>query len=157
MEKRLWSIIIVMLVLGVPTIWLVGSPLFIDRTVEEKTVVVVASRVLASGHFVDADSIHKGSGSVDLIETKVGRYLRLEEFHVTNGPELHLYLAVHPQPGDRPDIVVQGFVDLGKLKGNVGDQNYAIPAEVEVERYQSVVIYSQSFQIIFAIAPLTHL
>lgn len=45
------------------------------------------------------------------------------------------------------------YVDLGKLKGNVGNQNYAIPADVDLSQYRGVMIYCQPFHVLFSIAP----
>jgi hypothetical protein len=45
-------------------------------------------------------------------------------------------------------------VELGQLKGNVGNQNYEIPAEIDLSLYQSVVIYCLPFQVVFSTATL---
>jgi len=73
---------------------------------------------------------------------------------VTNGPELHVILAPHPNPESRGDVTAAGYVDLGKLKGNIGDQNYAIPENVDLPGVGSVVIYCKPFHVIFSVATL---
>lgn len=112
-----------------------------------------AVATLAKGSFTDADSFHKGSGTA--LVTRVGsdRVLRLEEFRVTNGPDLYVYLAVHPQPKSRAELD-QGHVSLGRLKGNIGSQNYSIPESVRLESHQSVVIYCRRFHVVFSTATL---
>ena len=89
------------------------------------------------GEFKDADSFHRGSGQAIIYTTPGGGHLlRLENLSVTNGPALHVILSSHPDPA-RPDEVKEGdYVDLGRLKGNRGNQNYAIPADVDVLRLQ---------------------
>ena len=109
--------------------------------------------LLASGEFRDADRFHKGSGSAKLYDIPaMGRVLRFEEFRATNGPDLHVLLAAAPLPTNRHDL--GEYIDLGSLKGNVGDQNYEIPEDVDVVRYGSVVIYCQPFHVVFATATL---
>lgn len=148
-RRYLWVTAIVV-VLGAPVAWYLASPLFINRTVVEE---LAAPSVLASAGFVDADSFHRGSGRA-LIALADGRSLvRLEEFRVTNGPDLYVYLAAHPKPASRADVD-EGFVSLGRLKGNVGAQNYAVPAGTDLTRFRSVVIYCQRFHVVFATATL---
>jgi len=76
--------------------------------------------------------------------------LRLEDLTVTNGPGLHVLLMVDLEGRDKS----QGYVDLGKLKGNVGNQNYPIPDEINLADYGAVMIYCEPFHVIFTTAPL---
>ena len=111
--------------------------------------------LLASGEFVDADAIHKGSGRALLYAVPDGRHvLRFEDFRTTNGPALVVYLARHASPASAADVIDGGFLDLGKLKGNVGNQNYPIPADVDVTDYGSVVIWCELFDVLFSPAAL---
>ena len=112
-----------------------------------------APQLLASGEFRDADRFHKGSGKAKLYDIPaVGQVLRFEEFKVTNGPDLRVLLATEPLPTNRHDL--GDYIELGPLKGNVGDQNYEIPEDTEVARYASVVIYCKPFHVVFATATL---
>ena len=112
-----------------------------------------APQLLASGDFRDADRFHKGSGKARLYDIPaVGQVLRFEEFKVTNGPDLRVLLATEPLPTNRHDL--GEYIELGPLKGNVGDQNYEIPEDAEVARYASVVIYCKPFHVVFATATL---
>ena len=109
---------------------------------------------LATGAFEDFDSFHKGSGTATIYELDDGSHvLRLEGLDVTNGPDLHVLLVPHSSPESRDDVT--GYVDLGSLKGNIGDQNYEIPAGMDPSGYGSVVIYCQPFHVIFSVASLS--
>lgn len=106
---------------------------------------------IVSGQFEDFDNFHQGAGTATIYELADGtKVLRFESFEVTNGPDLHVLLVPDNDPGSRVDIT--GYVDLGSLKGNIGDQNYDIPDDVDVSEYGSVVIYCQPFHVIFSIA-----
>lgn len=108
---------------------------------------------IASGQFRDADESHRGSGTAAIYELEDGSMLlRFEEFEVTNGPDLHVYLVPHENPTSSGDLT--GYVDLGSLKGNIGDQNYEIPGGVDVSQFGSVVIYCVPFHVFFSVAPL---
>lgn len=110
----------------------------------------VQATILASGSFADADSVHRGSGKATVYRLPDGAdMLRLENMRVTNGPALHVYL-VRDANGD----VASGFVDLGSLKGNIGDQNYDIPAGTDTRQFKSVVIWCKPFGVTFSIALL---
>ena len=106
---------------------------------------------LISGDFRDADRFHRGSGRATLYRLEDGSHvLRLEDLNVTNGPDLHVLLMVDPEGADKS----QGYLDLGKLKGNIGNQNYPIPLEAVVSEYNAVMIYCQPFHVVFSTAPL---
>jgi len=110
---------------------------------------------LKAGEFHDADSFHRGSGRAAIYRGPDGSHLlRLEDFRVTNGPDLHVLLTPHPASKSRDDLTAAGYVDLGKLKGNIGNQNYPIPENVDVAAQGSVVIYCLPFHVIFSVAPL---
>ena len=116
---------------------------------------MVSARRTSTGSFRDADRFHNGSGSATIYAISDDEYLlRVEEFRVTNGPALHVLLSAHPDPRSRSEVKDDGYIDLGKLKGNVGNQNYPVPAGVDVSQYRSVVIYCKPFQVIFSVAPL---
>src|SRR3989344_8701503 len=106
--------------------------------------------VALSGAFQDADSFHQGSGKATIYALPDGKnIIRFEDFMVTNGPALSVYL-VHSTDGN----VDSGFLDLGTLKGNKGNQNYAIPAGTDLSSYGSVVIRCVPFRVTFATASL---
>ena len=107
--------------------------------------------VVATGEFVDADAVHKGSGTATLYALPDGRNIvRFEDFRSTNGPALVVYLAKHPSPTSAGDVLDSGFIKLGDLKGNVGNQNYEVPAGTNVDEYGSVVIWCELFDVLFS-------
>lgn len=110
--------------------------------------------LVGQGQFKDGDSFHKGSGQAAIYQLADGSHvLRFEDFSATNGPDLHVILSSHPAPTSSAEVM-QGHVDLGSLKGNIGSQNYIIPAGTDISHLKSVIIYCQPFQVIFATARL---
>ena len=107
------------------------------------------------GSFKDADAFHRGSGQATIYTTPEGGHLlRLENLEVTNGPALHVILSPHEDPDRAEGVKQPGYVDLGDLKGNRGNQNYAIPAGTDVSIFNSVVIYCKPFSVVFSVATL---
>ena len=112
-------------------------------------------RPVKQGQFRDADSFHRGSGDASIFATPGGNYLlRLEDLNVTNGPALHVLLSSHQDPMSSDEVKREGYVDLGALKGNRGNQNYPIPADVDLAGISSVIIYCKPFSVVFSVAPL---
>lgn len=110
---------------------------------------------LKVGDFRDADGFHRGSGQATIYRGPDGSYLlRLEEFKVTNGPDLRVVLSPNQDPGNPGEVTAPGHVELGKLKGNIGNQNYEIPSDVDISSFQSVVIFCEPFKVIFSVASL---
>lgn len=108
---------------------------------------------LRQGGFVGADDFHQASGLARIFELPDGaRLLRFEDFMVTNGPDLHVLLATGASPTGQEDL--GRTADLGSLKGNIGGQNYEIPPALDLEDYQSVVIYCVPFHVVVATADL---
>ena len=96
---------------------------------------------------------HPASGTALVIGEGAERYIRFENLQVDNGPDLKVYLSRAPASGPG-DALNDDFVNLGDLKGNIGDQNYAIPADVDPAQFESVVIWCERFAVGFAVAPL---
>lgn len=116
---------------------------------------LLAPEALRTGQFRDADSFHTGEGSATIYELgNQERVLRLEDFKVRNGPDLRVLLAKHADPGGRSDVQDVGYVELAPLKGNIGNQNYDIRPDVDLDEFNSVVIYCRPFHVVFAVAPL---
>ena len=112
-------------------------------------------QAVAMGSFKDADAFHRGSGTATIYRTPDGsEVLRLEDLNVTNGPALHVVLSTHPDPERSEQVKQEGYVDLGDLKGNRGNQNYPIPAGVDTSIHKSVVIYCYPFAVVFSVATL---
>ena len=114
-----------------------------------------APATLTEGEFIGLE--HDTTGRAIVLETEGGRrFLRFEEFETSNGPDLLVYLSSKAPAGtDDWYGYDQDFVDLGPLKGNVGDQNYEIPAGVDLERYSTAVVWCRRFEVGFAAATLS--
>jgi hypothetical protein len=126
--------------------------LFIDDRVAEAPPTAASARTLSAGTFRSHE--HATTGSARVIAAVDGRrYLRFEDFETSNGPALKVYLSAAPAdaPGDRFD---DRFADLGDLKGNIGDQNYAIPSNLRLDDYRSVVVWCKRFSVAFGAAAL---
>jgi hypothetical protein len=147
--------------------WYLGSPLFINRTVNESFPAAVAPVpaqsadgpaapvALSSGQFGEIDSIHKGSGVATIFKLSDGKHvLRFEDFKVTNGPDLYVYLSSHPAPRDSGQLHEGTAFEVAVLKGNIGSQNYELPANLDLSQFKSVVIYCKRFSVVFSTAEL---
>jgi hypothetical protein len=129
--------------------WFRPERAFIDVVVHEPRP-GDADSILRSGSF--RPLAHEGRGRGQLIRIGDGqRILRLTEFRTLNGPDVRVYL-VGGDARDSDQLQSVGFVDLGPLKGNVGDQNYAVPASVEIGRFKGVAIWCRRFGVNFAMA-----
>jgi hypothetical protein len=108
---------------------------------------------LAAGSF-ESRNRYTVTGTATTFQLEDGRrVLRLEDFESTNGPDLFVYLTVAGTADD--DAALDGdFVDLGELTGNIGNQNYVIPDDVDLERYTSVAIWCRRFTTSFGVADL---
>ena len=105
-------------------------------------------RQVASGEFEARD--HPGEGTATLVDTGDGTVLTLTDFATDNGPDLFVYLV----PADAPAGSVEGSIDLGTLKGNVGDQQYDVPDDVDAGAGWRVVVWCRAFAVTFTEALL---
>lgn len=110
---------------------------------------------IAAGTFTGADAAHRGEGAALLIRLTDGRrFLRFENFRVTNGPDLYVYLSAHAAPRNSAQLHEGGGHEVAFLKGNQGNQNYELPAGLDLAKFKSAVIYCKRFSVIFATAEL---
>ena len=176
-HRRRWPWIVVagvlVVIAAVVLFWFQPQKLWIDDKVEDTIPVVappdnttvsaapgesprttIASPVeRARGSFISRD--HSTSGVVRVLEFGTGsRIVRLEGLKTDNGPDLYLYLTPNPAKGEE-QAFDDGHLSLGRLKGNLGDQNYEIPRGTELGRYKSVVIWCDRFNAAFGAADLS--
>jgi hypothetical protein len=112
-----------------------------------------AAKVLAKGEFHNADKT--GSGTATIYQLADGkRVLRLTDFSVDNGPDLHVRLIAAQDAKDTKSVAKAEHLELGKLKGNKGSQNYDVPEDVDLGKYRVVSIWCNRFSVNFAAAPL---
>ncbi|MEY1554656.1 DM13 domain-containing protein [Yoonia sp. R2331] len=132
--------------------WYLTGPLFFDTVVSEE---LAQAEVSATGTFVDADSAHRGSGTVSVVTRADGiTELQFTDFEVTNGPDLEVWLTAHPDPRSSADVKGADWLSLGQLKGNVGNQAYTVPAGTDLSAYPAVVIWCEQFGVLFSPAVL---
>ncbi len=109
---------------------------------------------LSSGLFHDA--AHKTAGNATIYQLPGGkRVLRLSRFETSNGPDVQVYMVAAPDARDNATVTGAGFVNVGALKGNKGDQNYDLPSDLDLAKYRSVTIWCRRFGVNFGTAPLT--
>jgi Electron transfer DM13 len=111
------------------------------------------AQVLASGNFHDV--AHKGVGQATIYQIGGKRVLRFTNFETSNGPDVRVYLIATKDASDSDTVKQTGFVEVGALKGNVGDQNYEISSDLDLNKYRAVTIWCKRFGVNFATAPLT--
>jgi electron transfer DM13 len=113
----------------------------------------VSERILASGTFHGV--AHDGSGNASIYQLSDGkRVLRFTNFETSNGPDVHVYLVATKDASDSDSVKQAGFVEVGVLKGNIGDQNYELPSDLDLNKYRAVTIWCKRFGVNFATAPL---
>jgi hypothetical protein len=90
------------------------------------------------------DGIYDAQGIAKVIPIEDGgNVLRLEDLVVTNGPDLYVYLSTDKSASD--------FVNLGRLKANIGNQNYPIPSGTDMTKYDTALIWCRAFSVLFGI------
>ncbi|MGX1882245.1 DM13 domain-containing protein [Streptomyces sp. NPDC055287] len=163
-----------MLVAGAGLYWFQPWKLWVDDTVREglpvpapaatppdapsgKPTPSAPPTAVASGTLISHE--HSTSGTVKIIRLPDGsRTLRLENLDTSNGPDLRVWLtdARVKEGRDGWHVFDDGkHVSLGKLKGNKGDQNYALPADLDLKDLTSVSIWCDRFDVSFGAAELT--
>ena len=155
------SIVVVVVAIG----WYLFRPelIFITTTVNERlpasaTLASTArdpqTTVLATGRFHSV--AHETSGGATIHQLGDGkRLVRFTMFETSNGPDVRVYLVAAKDAVDNDTVTRAGFIDLGAMKGNKGDQNYEVPTNLDLSQYQSVTIWCRRFGVNFATAPLT--
>jgi hypothetical protein len=163
MSKR--NLMIGLGVIALAIAWYAFRPelLFINKTVNEQLPTVQSvsmamssgtePRVLGKGDFRGLAHETKGVATVHQLADG-NRILRLTNFETSNGPDVHVYLVAAEMANDNATVTQAGFIDLGSLKGNKGDQNYEVPANADLNKYKSVSIWCARFGVNFGAATL---
>lgn len=140
------AILVVLGILAIPAWWL-ASPLFLVTRGNDAPP-ADAMTIVATGRFVSGEPGHHNSGDAILL-TDGSRYvLRFENFSVTNGPDLHVFLANGPR-------YAAGDLDLGSVKATQGTSNYEVPVGIDPHDYDHVIIWCVPFSVQFGYAALT--
>jgi hypothetical protein len=158
MNRRVW--IAGLVVLG-GVAWYLFRPelLFVNKRVNEGLTTTAAAEsatgpaTLLGGSFHSV--AHETRGKAAILDVGGKRVLRLTDFATSNGPDVRVYLVAASDASDNETVTKAGFVELGKLKGNEGNQNYDVPADLDLTKYRAVTIWCYRFSVNFATAPLT--
>ena len=162
-RKRALRIAAALIVIAIG--WYLFRPelLFISRHVNESFPAPAAHQTpsapgalmpLSQGYFHGV--AHATHGLATLYQLPEGtRVLRLTEFATSNGPDVQVYLVATTDATDHATVTHAGFLPLGALKSTSGDQNYEVPADVDLTTYQAVTIWCRRFGVNFGTAPLT--
>ncbi|MFN2520761.1 MAG: DM13 domain-containing protein [Candidatus Limnocylindria bacterium] len=105
---------------------------------------------IATGQLGYVDALHNGKGEVRLIQAGSERVLRFENVAITNAPDVHVYLS----SDTGGSYVPANSVELGTLKATNGSFNYAIPADLDLGRFRSVVVWCRAFSVLVTWADL---
>ena len=162
MKRRTWLI-------GLAAVggigWYAFRPelLFVRTSVNEGLPVAAAqsagsaaepTAVLVRGEFKSIAHETRGRASIyRLADGK--RVLRLTNFATSNGPDVRVYLVAAADAPDDKTVKEAGFLEVGKLKGTDGDQNYEVPSDLDLGKYRAVTIWCRRFAVNFGTAPLT--
>ncbi|HEY7686251.1 MAG TPA: DM13 domain-containing protein [Gemmatimonadales bacterium] len=125
---------------------------FINRSVTEPLPQSETAEIVLQGTF--HSNAHDTRGAATVHRLSDGRLvLRFTDFETSNGPDVQIYLVAASDVNHESDAK-QGFINLGAMKGNIGDQNYDIPAGTDLSRYRAVSVWCQRFAVNFGAAPL---
>jgi hypothetical protein len=113
--------------------------------------------LLATGKLITHE--HKTSGTVRLVRLADGRtQLVVADLSTSDGPDLRVWLTDQPVLEGRAGwhVFDDGrYVELGRLKGNRGNQVYEVPAGTDLTGLVSVTIWCKRFSVSFGAAALT--
>ena len=123
-------------------------------TVLQAHTVLAQGEIIATGTFHGA--AHQTSGRATIYSSDGKETLRLTHFKTSNGPDVHVVLIAATDAQDNENFLDKNVqrVELGKLKGNEGDQDYNIPAGTDLSKFKAVSIYCERFNANFGTAPL---
>jgi hypothetical protein len=147
--------VVVVLIVGL-WYWFRPDRLFSNVRVDEAMPAAqgaAAALPLESGTFYT--KLHPTSGTATIYKMADGTHmLRFTNFDTSNGPDVHVYMVAADDAKDAATVERAGFVDLGEIKGNVGDQNYILPSDLDLAKYRAVSIWCKRFSVNFGAAAL---
>lgn len=101
--------------------------------------------------------LHETNGRASIYRQQDGSFLLLlTDFKTSNGPDVHVVLTTADDPALQSKTLGSGLhsVEIASLKGNEGDQSYTVPADTDLDRYNTVAIYCERFHAIFGAGTL---
>ena len=159
MRNKFWKIMVPVLLIAALVAWYAFRPegLFVNKYIDEKfpnAAVGTVPQTLESGTFHSV--LHPTQGTATIYRFADGsRVIRFTNFKTFNGPDVHVYMVAASDATDNASVPRAGFIDLGSIKGNIGDQNYALSPEVDLSKYRTVSVWCKRFSVNFGAAPLT--
>jgi len=126
-----------------------------EKAPDDKMMQEGMAKTLFTGKF--HGKVHATSGRATVYQEADGKLvLRLTNFKTSNGPDVHVILVATKDAIDDGNFLKENTdkVELGKLKGNEGDQNYEIPAGTDLAKFRTVSVYCERFNANFGAAPL---
>jgi hypothetical protein len=113
-----------------------------------------ANTLLRTGKLITHE--HATSGDVQLVRLANGEVqLVLKNLKTSDGPDVRVWLTDQPvDPADWYAFDDGRWVELGPLKGNVGNQVYAVPAGTDLAGLRSVSLWCKRFSVSFGAAEL---
>jgi len=130
--------------------------LVVNRQVDEAMPTAqggLSAQPIESGQFYSI--LHPTEGTATIYQMGGGsRILRLTSFRTSNGPDVHVYMVAAEDAKDAATVEKAGFVDLGVIKGNIGDQNYTLGSDLDLTKYRAVSIWCKRFSVNFGAAAL---
>ena len=130
--------------------------LLINRRVHEEMPAVNSgskAQAVESGAFYGIAHPTQGTATIYRLEDST-LMLRFTNFTTTNGPDVHVYLVAADDAKDSKSVLRADIIDLGLIKGNIGDQNYALGSDVDLSKYRAVSIWCKRFRVNFGAASL---
>jgi hypothetical protein len=153
-----WKLAIPIAAVAAVLAWYAFRPerLVVNRHVDEAMPAAQGSsspQRLVSGQFYSI--LHPTAGTATIYRMEDGsRVLRFTGFSISNGPDVHVYMVAANDARDSASVLRAGFIDLGTIKGNMGDQNYTLSPEVDLSKYRAVSVWCKRFSVNFGAAPL---
>jgi hypothetical protein len=130
--------------------------LVVNRRVDEAMPTTLggsSAQAVEAGQFYSI--LHPTEGAATIYQMSDGtRILRFTSFSTSNGPDVHVYMVASDDAKDAAAVEKAGFVDLGVIKGNIGDQNYTLGSDLDLAKYRAVSIWCKRFSVNFGAAPL---
>jgi hypothetical protein len=156
--KKWIKIVIPIALIAVLIAWYAFRPerLVVNRRVDEAMPAGQGgspAQPLGSGRFYSI--LHPTAGVATIYQTgDKTRVLRFTNFSTSNGPDVHVYMVAADDAKDVATVENAGFVDLGVIKGNIGDQNYTLANDLDLAKYRAVSIWCKRFSVNFGAAAL---
>ena len=152
-----WKIAVAAIAAVLFVAWYAFRPerLFINQPVHEAMPAANVSSIQAIESGVFYGIAHPTGGTATIYRMEDGGLmLRFTNFRTSNGPNVHVYLVAADDAKESGTVQTAGFFDLGPIKGNIGDQNYALGSDVDLSKYRAVSIWCQRFSVNFGAASL---